>query len=159
MYRRILLAYDGSVEGRSALREGALLAMHCRASVYLLSVAAGTAGVMIAEGTYAGAISRQEAQVRTIFEEGVARLRTMGFSPTARLVSGDPAQEICAFAREVEADLVVVGHRRRSLLERWWSGPSGAWLSDQLQCSLLVSRNIVDDETFNAALASAGATA
>ena len=26
MYKRILLAYDGSVEGRTALREGALLA-------------------------------------------------------------------------------------------------------------------------------------
>jgi nucleotide-binding universal stress UspA family protein len=26
MYRRILLAYDGSIEGRVALREGALLA-------------------------------------------------------------------------------------------------------------------------------------
>ena len=25
MYKRILLAYDGSVEGRTALREGALL--------------------------------------------------------------------------------------------------------------------------------------
>jgi nucleotide-binding universal stress UspA family protein len=26
MYKRILLAYDGSIEGRTALREGALLA-------------------------------------------------------------------------------------------------------------------------------------
>ena len=40
MYKRILLAYDGSVEGRTALREGALLARQCGAEVFLLSVLA-----------------------------------------------------------------------------------------------------------------------
>ena len=38
MYKRILLAYDGSLEGRTALREGALLARQCDAEVFLLSV-------------------------------------------------------------------------------------------------------------------------
>jgi nucleotide-binding universal stress UspA family protein len=38
MYKRILLAYDGSVEGRTALREGALLARQCGAEVFLLAV-------------------------------------------------------------------------------------------------------------------------
>jgi nucleotide-binding universal stress UspA family protein len=148
MYRRILLAYDGSVEGRRALREGALLALSCKAEVYLLSVVPGSAGSLIAEGAYAGTIDRQEKQLRFVFDEGVERLRQMGFKPVARLVSGDPSQEICAFANEVRADLVVVGHRRKSLLERWWSGSSGAWLSDQLKCSLLVSRNVVSDDAF-----------
>jgi len=41
MYHRILLAYDGSREGRTALREGALLARRYGAAVYLLSVVAG----------------------------------------------------------------------------------------------------------------------
>ena len=40
MYKRVLLAYDGSVEGRTALREGALLARQCGAEVFLLSVLA-----------------------------------------------------------------------------------------------------------------------
>jgi len=47
MYKRILLAYDGSVEGRTALREGALLARQCGAEVFLLSVLAE-------DGTFAG---------------------------------------------------------------------------------------------------------
>jgi nucleotide-binding universal stress UspA family protein len=155
MYRRILLAYDGSVEGRRALREGALLALSCKAQVYLLCIVAGSAGSLIAEGAYAGTIDRQENQLRSVFEEGVERLRQMGFKPVARLVSGDPAQEICAFANEVRADLVVVGHRRKSLLERWWSGSSGAWLSDQLTCSLLVSRNVVSDSAFEKEISTA----
>ena len=38
MYERILLAYDGSLEGRTALREGAVFARQCSAEVFLLSV-------------------------------------------------------------------------------------------------------------------------
>ncbi len=38
MYKKVLLAYDGSVEGRRALREGAKLAQLCRAEVFLLAV-------------------------------------------------------------------------------------------------------------------------
>jgi nucleotide-binding universal stress UspA family protein len=38
MYKKVLLAYDGSIEGRRALREGAKLAQLCRADVFLLAV-------------------------------------------------------------------------------------------------------------------------
>ncbi|HCI98959.1 MAG TPA: universal stress protein, partial [Sulfitobacter sp.] len=37
MYRTILLAYDGTTEGRLALREGARLAQICNAEVVLLA--------------------------------------------------------------------------------------------------------------------------
>ena len=42
---------------------------------------------------------------------------------------GQPAEEIGNFAREIEADLIVVGHRRQSAFDRWWSGPKGAYLT------------------------------
>jgi hypothetical protein len=38
MYKKVLLAYDGSIEGRRALREGAKLAQLCCAEVFLLAV-------------------------------------------------------------------------------------------------------------------------
>jgi nucleotide-binding universal stress UspA family protein len=38
VYRKVLLAYDGSIEGRRALREGAKFAQLCRAEVFLLAV-------------------------------------------------------------------------------------------------------------------------
>jgi nucleotide-binding universal stress UspA family protein len=153
MYRRILLAYDGSREGRTALREGAVLAKRCGSAVFLLCVAGGNAGVLIAESAFAGPVGEEQNQLRLVFEEGVARLRQLGLSPTARLVAGDPATEICQFAREIDADLVVVGHRKKSLLERWWSGSSGAYLTDQLSCSLLISRNTLSDAVFQAEIA------
>ena len=155
MYHRILLAYDGSMEGRRALREGALLARTCRAKVFLLSVVATSAGMQIGESALAGAVVHEQETYRLLFDEGVERLRALGFEPVSRLVQGEAAQEIAAFAREVSADLVVVGHRRQGLLARWWSGSTGASLLNQVGCSLLIAHKDFTDEAFAAALASA----
>ena len=150
MYKRILLAYDGSIEGRTALREGALLARQCNAEVLLLSVLADTGTLLLSEVALAGASVRMEDDFRAILDEGVARLRKLGFDPVAELVRGQPAEEIGNFARHVGADLIVVGHRRQSAFDRWWSGPKGAYLMDYTDCSLLVARNAVSDEAIEA---------
>ena len=46
MYKKVLLAYDGSVEGRRALREGAKLAQFCGAEVFLLAVVEISSGTV-----------------------------------------------------------------------------------------------------------------
>jgi nucleotide-binding universal stress UspA family protein len=150
MYKRILLAYDGSLEGRTALREGALLARQCGAEVFLLSVLVDPGTLLLPEIALAGAAVRMEDDFMEILNEGVARLRKLGFDPTAKLVRGQPADEIGKFAKQIEADLIVVGHRRQSAFDRWWSGPTGAYLMDYTDCSLLVARNAVSDETIEA---------
>ena len=53
MYKRVLLAYDGSVEGRTALPEGALLARQCGAEVFLLSVLVDPGTFLLAEVAHA----------------------------------------------------------------------------------------------------------
>ncbi|HZZ36424.1 MAG TPA: universal stress protein [Caulobacteraceae bacterium] len=153
MYKRILLAYDGSREGRGALREGALIAHRCEAQIYLLSVVAGAAALRMAEGVNAGALAHCEENYREVLEEGVERLKSLGFNPIAKLVTGEPVQEIAAFAHHVGADLIVLGHRRQSLLSRWWSGSSDAYLVDHVNCSVLISRNVISDEAFMAEFA------
>ena len=125
MYKRILLAYDGSVEGRTALREGALLAKQCGAEVFLLSVLADSGMLLMSEVAFAGASVHMEDSFKEILDEGVARLRRLGFDPVAEMVRGQPAEEIGNFARKVGADLIVVGHRRQSAFDRWWSAPKG----------------------------------
>ena len=46
----------------------------------------------------------------------------------------------------------MVGHRRQSAFDRWWSGPKGAYLMESTDCSLLVARNVVSDEEIEAVL-------
>ena len=50
MYQKVLLAYDGSVEGRRALREGAKLAQLCGAEVFLLAVVENAPALATLEG-------------------------------------------------------------------------------------------------------------
>ena len=145
MYKRIVLAYDGSLEGRMALREGALVAKRSNAKVFLLSVVAESPGMLLAEGAYAGAVVRDQEIHRSVLEEGLVRLRALGLETVARLVTGEPPTQIGAYAKETQADLVVVGHRQQSLFSRWWSGRTGAYLMDHIGCSLLIGRNEIGE--------------
>ena len=157
MYQRVLLAYDGSREGQTALREGALAARQFGAQVFLLCVVAESPGVRIAEASHAGALAHARETYVGLFEQAMQRLRKLGFEPQGKVVTGEPAFEIAGYARQVNADLVVVGHRKKGLLERWWSGETGAYLSDHLQCSLLIARDTITDEEFYGALTTDGA--
>ena len=148
MYKRVLVAYDGSREGRSALREGALLVRQLGAELYILAVVAETPGMRVAEGAHAGVMAHQDEAYRTLLEEAVHGLARFGLKVKGKLVRGEPAQEIGAYARQIKADLVVVGHRKQNLLQRWWSGPNGAYLSDFISCSLLIARLDISYEAF-----------
>ncbi len=150
MYRSIVLAYDGSRESQLALREGAILARRLSANVHLLSVVNEGAGVMIAESVYSGPAQAVEQTYRAVLQEGAERLRALGCSCTAELVAGEPPAMIAAYARRVGADLVVVGHRTRGMMQRWWNGSTGAYLLDHLDCSLLMARRDMDDADLEA---------
>ena len=148
MYKKIVLAYDGSLEGRAALREGVLLGLRGGAQIHLLAVLAENTGIKMAEGIYAGPLAHQQSAHKAVLQEAVNTLKSLGVIVEAKLISGEPAQAIAGYAAQVSADLVIVGHRKQSLLQRWWSGPSGAYLSDYLGCSLLIARTEISQEDF-----------
>jgi len=149
MYERILLATDETRESLTALREGALLAKALGAKVFLLVVVDQGAGVLMAAGVHP---VQHASGAQSLLDSGLDRLRRLGVSASGAAVVGEPALEIGAAATRFVADLVVVGHRRRPLWERWWSGKSGAYLVDHVACSVMVARNRVSDEEFEARL-------
>jgi nucleotide-binding universal stress UspA family protein len=153
LYKKVLLAYDGSIEGRRALREGARVAQLCRSEVCLLAVVEASAGTGTLEGGLALPITEQVEIYRSILAEGVERLKAMGFSPTARLAIGEAGREIAKVAAEIDANLVVVGHRPDGPLARWWFGSVGTYLVKHLDCSVLVAQTEVGDQEFAQLLA------
>ena len=148
MYKKVLLAYDGSIEGRRALREGAKLAQLCGAEVFLLAVVETASNVAALEGGVMISMDDQIADYQAILAEGVERLKTMGFSPTARLGMGDAGQVITEVAHEIDANLVVVGHRPQGPLARWLFGNVGTYLVKHLRCSVLVAQTEIGDDQF-----------
>ena len=149
MYGRILLASDGTRDSLVALREGALLARACQAQVFLLIIDAETPGTRVADGVYPRS-KGEEPQVLLAF--GLTRLARLGLRAAGEVVAGEPAAEIGACAQRFGADLVVVGHRRQSLLERWWSGAASAYIVDHVKCSVLIARCLISDAAFEARL-------
>jgi nucleotide-binding universal stress UspA family protein len=147
MYTKVLLAYDGSIEGRRALREGAKLAQLCRAEVFLLAVVE-LPSVVTSDAGLAIPIGAQTSDFEPTLAEGVERLKALGFSSTARLEAGDPGQKIADVAEEIGAQLVVVGHRPQGPLARWWFGSVGSYLVKRLRCSVLVSQTEISDDEF-----------
>ena len=148
MYKKVLLAYDGSMEGRRALREGARIAQLCNAQVFLLAVVEVSAGTGTLEGGFVIPINEQVEIYNRVLDEGVERLKAMGFSPTARLGMGEAGREIAAVAQEIGANLVVVGHRPDGPLARWWFGSVGTYLVKNFRCSVLIAQTEIGDEEF-----------
>lgn len=140
MYKKILLAYDGSPEYRAALRQGAELAEFCKAEVHLLAVITSSTTMPIAGGVNpSDLVNEEQREIRSYLEEGVERLRQRGIKAEGRLGYRDPVDEIDATAREIGADLIVVGHRRRNTIERWWRKSTSKSLLTIAPCDVLVS--------------------
>jgi nucleotide-binding universal stress UspA family protein len=147
LYKKVLLAYDGSIEGRRALREGASVAQLCSAEVFLLAVVQVSAGAGTLDGGFVLPITEQIEDYKKILAEGVERLKAMGFLPTARLGIGEPGREIAKVAEDIGANLVVVGHRPDGPLARWFSSV-GTYLVKNLRCSVLIAQTEIGDEEF-----------
>jgi nucleotide-binding universal stress UspA family protein len=148
MYRKVLLAYDGSTEGRRALREGAALALRCKSEVFLLAVVDNSVSLGTVDGAYAQVVTEEQAAYRAVLDEGVQRLRALGFSPEFRLGWGRPGEVIVNVAHEIGADLVVAGHRRKGVLAQWWSESVGIYVIKHVGCSVLIGQTEFDDEQF-----------
>ena len=139
MYRKVLLCYDGSAEGRKALREGAEIAYATGAETHLLAICRSLISSSVPEGVTPELVACEEAAARSLLEEGVRKLNEHGVNAQGSLVFGDPIVHIPRFAAKIGADLIVVGHRPRGRLTRWWSDSQEHTLLDRVSCSILVA--------------------
>jgi len=142
MYKRIILAYDGSASGQRALLGLRDLSHWERPRLTLVAVVpspeleAGT----IEMGYFSSASpAAMEESLREQLDKGVKALRAMGFEADGELLRGEVIREITQFAQAQKADLIVVGHKHeKSLLRRWWSGSTAKSLVEESPCNVLV---------------------
>ena len=140
-YSKILLAYNGSAEGKRALLECADLAQFYGAGTHLLAVASMPPSLFLTEGFVPEELLEEEKKrTQQVLDEGIKTLTDRGFQATGHLAVGEPVEEICRLAKEIGVDLIVVGHNQNtSFAARWWKGSVGASLIDYAPCSLLIA--------------------
>jgi nucleotide-binding universal stress UspA family protein len=139
MYQRILLCYDGTAEGRSALRQGADVAICMGAETHLLAVCRSHLEGAIPEGISPALFQCDDDRAQALLNEGVAWLQERGLAAHGHLEYGNPLEHIPRVARQIGADLIVVGHRSRGRLARWWTESGDATLLDLTSCSILAA--------------------
>lgn len=141
MYKRILLAFDGSESGSQALLESCDVANLMKAEIKLLAVTPSMPPVYVGEGFIpTDTLETEKERFKLILEEGINMFRERGFTCQGQLSFGEPVDEIARVAKEWGADLIVIGHRKASSwAERWWRGSVTRSLIEIAPCSLLVA--------------------
>jgi len=140
-FRKILLAYNGSREGKTALLSCAEIASFTKAETHLLAVAGMPSSMFLTEGFLPEELMEDEKKrAQEVLDEGISELRKQGFSASGHLAVGEPVEEISRLASEIGVDLIIVGHEQKaSWAARWWRGSVGKTLIDMAPCSLLIA--------------------
>lgn len=142
MYKRIILAYDGTASGQQALLSIKDMAHWERPKLTLVAVAPSfEMDVGAVEMGYLGSVggANIEDKLKEQLRKGVKALRSMGFEADGELLKGEVIREMTRFAADQNADLIVVGHKHeKSLLRRWWSGSTARSLVEEAPCNVLI---------------------
>lgn len=139
MYGKVLLCYDGTRDGRKALRQGADVVICMKARAHLLAIVRNHVASSIPEGVTPELARCEDERADALLQEGVQWLRERGVEASGSLEYGSAVDCIADTAQRIGADLIVLGHKHRGPLARWWSASDEASLLDRVTCSILVA--------------------
>jgi nucleotide-binding universal stress UspA family protein len=146
---RALVAVDGTESAEHALEALAHLPLPEKlalTAVYVLPASAVAPPVsLIPSQNFEQLVDQFETERRVLAEQVLGRvqqrLRAVGRPVETQIRSGTPAEQIIATAREIDADLIVVGSANRSALGRLFLGSVSARVLSHAPCSVLIARS------------------
>jgi len=136
----IVCAYDSSTSADKAFDFALDLAVHYGATLRVLSVAQPPEPPSMVETREM--LEEYEAQYRESFSALEERARGRGVEPHFLVRAGHPAEQIVRYAEEVEADVIILGHRgqSRSFVDRWLVGSISKRVLTYAHCTVIVVR-------------------
>ena len=140
MFKKILLAYDGSEGAQRALTAGIALAQLHGAELWALAVEerlprfSGTIDEVQEEKQFA------DEQSGKLLEAARAQAKESGVELKTRMRPGHPAQTIVQAAQEGNFDLILVGHSGLSGVWAKFLGTTAEKVSRHAPCSVLIVR-------------------
>ena len=144
---KALIAIDGSTESAQAVETAASLAWPDGSRLEVLTVlptdaelSGGPWSVGVAYVPIEDLRDRLEAERRRALDEATGRLRRPGLDVVARLGRGRAASVIVDTARQMGADLIVLGARGHGVIAGALLGSVSAEVVDQTHSAVLVAR-------------------
>lgn len=140
VYRKILVALDGSEASRKALRAALGLARAHGAALHALGVEEHLPHYAATVGEVEEAKEEQDTFFGRVMDEArrVAEEQGLGLSTEVR--AGNAAQHIVQVAREGGFDLIVLGAKGHSVIRDFLLGTTTDRVSHHAPCSVLVVR-------------------
>jgi nucleotide-binding universal stress UspA family protein len=138
MYRKILIAYDGSVASRKAFDAANALALQNAAELWVLTVARPPE--IADEVETEAVIENSRRHHRALLAELRKALAGKGIKAHFEVSVGHPAEQIIYEADRLGADLIVVGDRGRSKFARLLLGSTSKQVTEHARRPVLVVR-------------------
>ena len=136
MFKKILVAYDGSTFSNRAFEIGLETARLNKAEVLVLCVIQMPDPAMIYETTTL--LDEANEHYEKDFAGLNAAASSAGVALHTQLVVGHVAEQILQFATDESADLIVMGHRGKSLIQCWLLGSVSKRVVSYAHCSVLI---------------------
>ncbi len=149
--RSVLLGYDASPDADEALELVARLPLHggpqvtvCSAYDVVRPFSSGVAPTMVAQvrAAYSDSLRWAREAAEAMAASAGERLLERGVAATHRTARGPAHKQLAIVASELTADLLVVGSRGLSAIQRFFLGSTSAALVTQPPTSVLVARSI-----------------
>lgn len=134
----VLVGHDGSRDAETAFEDALDLAALSGARLSVVSVASPPEPPTEVETQ--AAIEAATSQYEALFARLRRRAEERGVTLRSHVLVGHPADQILKAAAAHGADLIVVGHRGRSVVREWVSGSTSRRVVSHAQCPVLVVR-------------------
>lgn len=140
MFKKILVAFDGSEGSRRALKKAIEMTACAGAELHSISVEVDLPHYAATVGEFEEVKREKDAYFQQLNREAVELAQSLGVSLTPHVVAGHAVESIVHFLKQGRFDLLVTGFTgHSSLYERIWGGTSRN-LARFSPCSVLIEK-------------------
>jgi nucleotide-binding universal stress UspA family protein len=140
MFERIVVGTDGSETATKALKDAAKLAAQTDAELHIVSGYHAKTGLRVtgAGSNVEGWMVSSVDEVAGILSDAADIARREKVTIKTHNEEGDPAKALVTIAKQVEADLVVVGNRGMKGVKRFVLGSVPNDVAHKAPCAVLI---------------------
>lgn len=138
MIRKMIVAYDGSDQAEKAFLWAADLAAKFDAQLVVLAVARPPEPPEAVETM--AVLENATEYYKEHFEDLKRKAAFTGVPARFEVRVGHPAEQIIYFANEEGADVIVMGHRGKTFVQRWLLGSVSKRVLSYAHCTVVIVR-------------------
>jgi nucleotide-binding universal stress UspA family protein len=136
--KRIMVAFDGSKPSEKAFHYALATAKQNNALLWVVSVVQLPEPATMVETD--AILDSAKENYELLFQPLREEAKSSGVALEMEIAVGHPAEQIIRKAKDLNVDLVVVGHRGHSRIEEWLLGSVSKRVSSYAPCAVTIVR-------------------